>query len=80
MKAVTTKLKRYKILNTILLIIFLPLVLPMSLLIKLGEGSNWFFDHIIYPIVKFIRKVIVKVFKWDDIAIARYKSKEHSHE
>ena len=80
MKAVTTELKRYKVLSTILMIIFLPLILPISLLVKLGEGAEWFFDHIIYAIVDVIRKVVVKVFKWDDIAIARYNSKEHSHE
>ncbi|HCL4455059.1 TPA: hypothetical protein N2D10_003085 [Clostridium botulinum] len=67
MKVITTKLKRYKIVAYIVSIIFLPIRLPMMLLIILGEFSEKLLDVIDRVCWRTLDK-IVKIFKFDEIA------------
>ncbi|NCI19909.1 hypothetical protein EJM73_08345 [Clostridium botulinum] len=67
MKVITTKLKRYKIVAYIVSIIFLPIRLPMMLLIILGEFSEKLLDVIDGVCWRTLDK-IVKIFKFDEIA------------
>lgn len=73
MKVITTKLKRYKIVAYVVSIVFLPIRLPMMLLIKLGEYSEKLLDIIDNFCWGIIYK-ISDVFKFEEIARQQYET------
>ena len=72
-RLITTQLKRYKLVSFIILIIFSPILLPLALIIKIGEFGEFVLDFVI-DIMEPIREFLVKTLKFDKVAMKQRES------
>lgn len=63
-KTVVYNSKRFKVLKWILRLIFLPLSLPLSLMCKIGELSEFLYDKS-EDLYNFTVGITVKILKWE---------------
>ena len=72
MKYITTKLKRYKFLCVVMSVIFLPIRLPLYLIVVLGEVANKIFNKVDCFGMKIIHS-IADILKFEEIAKKQYE-------
>lgn len=73
MRYKTTRLKRFKIINTFLLILTSPIRLPLIILMAIGEISTNIIDLFDDSVLCSTMESIVKKFKFDEIVDKQYE-------